>query len=224
MTIIRLRDDYRPMSNSEDDQKTWLEELLVKHSITATELARRADIHPSTLTRFLSPEGRDGHVLSIRTIRKIEKTLQHSPTEQRLREMAHFAEPEARPYELDGIEASPVRAALQALKTGRNGVEIWEIGNDTLEGIRLFRGDLLTVDNNAIAMPGDIVCAQKYDRANRGRPETIFRLYEPPFLLTGSMDPELRKPLAVDGQNVIVTGVVVARFSPRTMLRGRAAA
>ncbi len=60
----------------------------------------------------------------------------------------------------------------------------------------------------------DVVCAQVYDWA-RGKAETVFRLYEPPYLLSSTTDPKLLRPLVVDDDVVMIKGVVVASLRSR---------
>lgn len=52
-----------------------------------------------------------------------------------------------------------------------------------------------------------------YDRT--GRAETIFRLYEDPFLVAATLDKGLMKPHLIDNDRVVVRGVVIASFRER---------
>lgn len=222
MTIIHRGTMVQAMIDPAKDQREWLTALLDQLGITATELARRADLNPSTLTRFLQPDGRDGHVLSMRTVRKIEEVAGNIRINRKAIRPG-LSDAEAMPYELAPGSLSPLKSAILALKAGRNGVDAWQVETDLLASLRIFRGDVLMVDLNAVAQSGDIVCAQVYNwPANRA--DTVFRLYEPPFLLSGSATGDLRKPLAVDGSNVVIRGVVVARLSSRDLLRDTQAA
>ncbi len=199
------------MSGFDADQRRWLRNLLEKHNLNATDLARRAGLNPSTLTRFLQGE-RDGHMLSQRTVKKIEEVTSRSapPSRSSFEEDAHLYDPAA-------VSGSFLYAAIEAMKSGRNGLDAWVIGTDDLEGIRLYRGDVLLVDQNVEAKAGDLVCAQIVDwKSNTAR--TAFRLYQPPYLLAGSLSPRLRQPEVPDGRNITIRGVVMARLSPRDML------
>lgn len=198
------------MTGYDQDQRQWIQRILDRQGITPTELARRAGLDPSTLTRFMGGE-RDGHMLSARTVRKIEKVAE--PRETKREE----AREEAVPYVAGGMPPSATSAAIAAIKAGRNGVDAWVVSTDDLESLRIFNADILIVDFNAEPRVGDIVCAQIYDW-QKGGAKTVFRLYEPPFLLSGSMATAARRPEAVDGRNVQIRGVVVARLSGRDML------
>jgi hypothetical protein len=213
MTVIHSQRIFTRMADPNTDQREWLNGLLRRFGLTATELARRAELNPSTLTRFLQPGGREGHELSARTIRKIEESLNLARDAAGPVLLSGFSESEAR--QLTSMEGVPpdIRAAAAALKAGRNGVDVWEIRSSGLEAIRLYAGDLVIVDLNAQVMPRDRVCAQVYDHA-RGTARTVFRLWEPPYLLAGSTE----RPDVVDGRNVVIAGVVIAALSPRNLL------
>jgi SOS-response transcriptional repressor LexA len=74
-------------------------------------------------------------------------------------------------------------------------------------------GDILIVDLAAIPQAGDVVSAHVngFGLIN----QTIFRIYEPPSLVSATFDPTLRKPLPVDQDLVRLTGVVVGSFRER---------
>lgn len=210
MTFIHKPPITGFMTGYDQDQRAWIQGILDREGITPTELARRAGLDPSTLTRFMGGE-RDGHMLSARTVRKIEAvTVVKPPQPSGMRE-------DAVPYSAEAVPPSPLGAALAAMRSGRNGLDAWLVTSRKLEGLRIFEGDILMVDLNAEPRPGDVVCAQIYDWQHGGA-QTVFRLYEPPFLLSGDMTGPARRPEAVDGRNIQVRGVVVARLSPRDML------
>lgn len=223
MTIIHSPRMFVAMDHM-DDQRAWLEELLKKLGITATELARQANLNPSTLTRFLQPNGRDGHMLSARTVQKIRDVTQHMLRDRRAGPgLAGFAEDP--PRLVDNIAELPAELAraIAAMRAAGNAIDAWEIRSDALSGLRIHRGDVLMVDMNATAQAGDIVCVQKYDW-NRQTAETVFRLFEPPYLLTGQITGPARRPDVADNQTTVIRGVVIARLSPRGMLSAPAAA
>lgn len=62
---------------------------------------------------------------------------------------------------------------------------------------------------------GDIVCAQAYDWSNPRETETLWRIYERPFLVAATRDAAFRKPVLVDGDKIIIKGVVTAIFRAR---------
>ena len=65
------------------------------------------------------------------------------------------------------------------------------------------------------ALSGDVVCAQVYDWST-GRAETVFRIFEPPYLVSASSDPQFLRPLVVDDDKVHIKGVVIQTYRSRS--------
>jgi SOS-response transcriptional repressor LexA len=86
-----------------------------------------------------------------------------------------------------------------------------------MEDAGYMPGDILIVDLNAEPERGDCVCAQLY-RWQVGTAETIFRIYEEPYLLAATRHPDLRKPLLVDNDRVVIKGVVTEILRARKRL------
>ena len=199
------------------DQHGYIERVMQRTGWTQTELAARAGLDPSTLSRFLASGG-SGRALRATTIRKIEGVSgmmfpnagaalpggQPSAT--------GFAEQEAEP--LDPGRHAPLRSVIDALvRNGRN-VDPWVLRSPALEGAGYRPGDILIVALGETPLAGDVVCAQVYDWT-AGRAETVFRLFHPPYLLAASADPALMLPLVVDGMRVVIKGVVTTTIRNR---------
>lgn len=200
-----------------DEQKAWIASILDVTGWTPTDLARRASVHQTTLTRFLAdPTGKA--TLSARTVAAITEVTGFEPyaranPEARRATIAPIGdgEPMARDIELfrDDLDG-----ALRALISGRNDVFPWRIKSRALEMAGFIPGDVAIIDMNAAPKRGDAVCAQVYDWPN-GRAETVLRLFEPPYLVTATADPTLRRPHYVDDEKVVIKGVVTAMLRPR---------
>jgi SOS-response transcriptional repressor LexA len=193
-----------------DEQRQWLAKLLAATNEAPTALALRAGLAPTTLTRFLNnPE--HATALSARTISLLEKAtgLRYgSAMPQLLRER------EAEPYKFD--EAADIVGDMVASVVGRaNGVDPWLLRSRALEAAGYKDGDVLIVDLNAAAKPGDVVCAQVYEWS-KGKAETVFRIWEPPALVSATHDASLRRPLIVDQDKIMIRGVVIASVRRRT--------
>jgi hypothetical protein len=52
-----------------------------------------------------------------------------------------------------------------------------------------------------------VVCAQVYQWPS-GTAQTVFRIFEPPYLVAATDDPTERRPLLIDNNQVTVKGVV----------------
>ncbi|RVK75449.1 hypothetical protein CN154_15205 [Sinorhizobium meliloti] len=175
------------------------------------ELARRTKTNPSTFAKFRNDPDNKA-MLEDATIARIEeatgiKAYEHSVSGK----PRGLAEQESSRYDAEPMQT--IDGAVQALKAGRNGVEPWILRSRCLEHVGYLPGDVMMVDLNARPDVGDVVCALVYDRT--GRAETVFRIFEDPFLVAATMDPNLMKPLLIDNDRVIVSGVVVASFRER---------
>lgn len=170
------------------------------------ELARRTGIDASTFSRFKNDKANMAQ-LEPATITLMEEAagLRYG-TEAGA---SQFDEPEASLYTAEGGE---VALAVRALKAGRNGIDPWVLNSRGLETAGYLPGDVVMVDLNAMPRAGDVVCAQVY---SRGQAETIFRIYEEPFLVAATFDASKFKPLLVDNARVLIRGVVTACFRER---------
>lgn len=196
--------------------RAWLRKLPSAIGKSLTAVAKEINISPSTLTRPLK-EGDDGtSTLHANTIQKVVDRFGIAPpadvTAAPLsgrRELQGFGE-EAQPYQ--SRSGDPVEAALRALGAGRT-VAPWTLGTRALEFAGYMPGDVVLVDlANASPQPGDAVCAQVYDWQNN-RTETIMRVFERAsgvnLLVAKTADMTIRQPHVVDGEKVVIKGVLL---------------
>lgn len=190
-----------------DEQRDWLGKVIATTGIAPTTLAQKAGLAPTTLTRFLNnPE--HASALSARTISAVEKL-----TGVRFgAEPSHLGmrEEEASPFDV-GAEtelANRVRPLLRG-----NAMHAWTLQSRALETAGYHPGDILLVDFNAEAMSGDVVCAQIYD-FKRMKAETVFRLFEPPYLHSATFDRSQMTPILID-RNVGIKGPVILSLRAR---------
>lgn len=196
------------MPVSKEEQVAWVRAVAAYLGVSLTELARRARLAPSTLQRPLNDPQFDG-MMSGRTLAAVGDVAGLRPFEYPTRP-GGMAEAEAEPYRageaVNALEANLDRA-VRELTQGRNGRDPWLIKGFALENAGVLPGDIAIVDLNRQPQPKDIVCAQIYQWSHM-KAETVFRIYEPPFLLTASQRLGSSPPLTVDGQNIVVRGVV----------------
>lgn len=210
------------VENARDRQKAWIGSILSSTGWTLTDLARRAGIHQTTLTRWWNDD-LEKATLSTRTVSQIETAtavpLGGAVDPTRMAGPSAFGDGEKLPpteFLRDDIEA-----AVRGMIAGRNNMFPWRVKTRALEAVGFLPGDILVVDQNAVPEAGDAVCAQVYDFP-AGRPEglprraeTVLRLYEPPHLVAATAQPGLRRPYYVDNRTVAIVGVVVGMFRPR---------
>lgn len=199
------------MQNRRDEQIAWIKAVAAHLGVSLTQLARRAKLAPSTLQRPLNDPQWDG-MLSDRTLAAVGAVVGLKPMEFPARPFggAGFGEPEAVPFEFEqkgGAIDSNIDRAVRELTRGRNGRDPWVLQTHALEMSGYLPGDIVIVDLNVQPRAEDVVCAQIYDWS-RMKAETVFRLYQPPYLMTNSMRVGPQKPIPVDGNQVVIRGVV----------------
>lgn len=202
-------------------QMAWLDAVRTRTGLSLTQIARSADLHPSSVTQFYNNERRGG-MLSALTIRRISDATGVPATPAILGETGSaaaggFREPEAATFDFAG--ATPELAAMVAAATAAPHVVPWELRSRALEFAGFMPGDILLVDLNARPQRGDVVCAQFYDPRGSGA-EIVFRLYEPPFLVAHGPDEAHRRPRLVDDATVAIMGVVTMTLRRRRQLAG----
>lgn len=197
--------------------RAWLKEVLDRTGETPTGLARKAGLAQSTLTRFMNND--DAPLLGLRSISKIAMAANTSPPGFALDHQIEtaaggggFAEPEAVPlaqFLPNGDQR--LDAIIELIKGKRKSADPWVLKSDVLKFAGYLPGDVVIVDLATVPAAGMIVCAQVYLWA-RGTAETIFRIYEPPYLVAATDAPHVRRPLLVDNNHVVIKGVVTESF------------
>lgn len=200
------------MEPTREEIRQWLEAALKKTNETPSALARRAGLATTTLTRFLN----DPHapMLTLRSLAKVAHAADIQPLglpqKKIVPSAGYLSESEAEPYRF-GDEGT-LDLAIKALIGDRTAADPWLIKTRSLDLAGLLPGDIVIVDLNERAVSGDVVCAQAY-QWEKSLAETVFRLYEPPYLVAATSDAalaaSLRKPLLVDHDAIIIKGVVI---------------
>lgn len=203
------------MSHDPADQRRiiseWLKEIEQSTGMTFGHIAKIAGVASSTVYRAANRPDYP-HVLSTQTLTKISRAvgieLPHFVDEWI--KPGGFAAPEAVPYLYDGPD--DFDRLVKGFIGERPGIDPWTVKTRALEAAGTLPGDIAVVDLNASPRAGDVVVAQVYDPAT-GRAETVWRIYEPPFLMPAARDPRGLKPTHQD--NVAIRGVVIGTFRPR---------
>jgi antitoxin component of RelBE/YafQ-DinJ toxin-antitoxin module len=208
----RQRITHLPSADRETSRqhRDFVRRVVKRTGKAATRIAKELGIAPSTLTRLLREPDDSTSTLHARTLRMLEEfsglTLGSGNEPAGAPGTPGFRE-EAVPF--DAKSADPaLSAAIKALTAGRKAADAWTIKTRSLERVGFMPGDVVIVDLGMRAQAGNAVCAQVYD-VRSGTAETVMRLYEPPYLLTASLDENLRRPLVVDDEQVVIKGVVL---------------
>lgn len=199
------------------DRKAWLRAVARHMNLSLSELALKSGLAASTVTRYMNDAtGR----LSI-TERSVEAISRFSGVPQHVlpgeKSVPGLGESEAIPYETYTLsEPLPdwVRAAVEAARSGRNGVHAWIMKGWALDLLGVLPGDVLMIDQNRRPRSGDVVCVQLTDAATGGV-ETVFRRYEPPYVVGHSAKMGVLRPELVDDDRVVIMGVETGIIRPR---------
>jgi hypothetical protein len=183
-------------------QRAWLRRVMQITGLKATPLAKRAGLSPSTLLRALDNE--NPTLLDTRSINKIV-------------DKCGVAGPET--YAHRGQEPGPgfAESGLEIISDEENelfaGAPMtptqgrWHVRTRLLELAGCLPGDDLLADSAVSPERDDIVVARE---VTENGPEMILRVYDPPYLLTATIDrDERKKPLLVDHSRVSIWGTVV---------------
>lgn len=196
-----------------DRQKAWLAAAQTASGVSMTELARRANLHPGTLNRFMNDDGR-AQLLSVQTIANVAESAEYAvpPHVLGAEPATGFREPDAAPYETGGND--PLKAAIDALCTTPNRFS-YEVRSDALvhEGVR--PGDIVIIDMAETPDAGEIACAQFYARSPQERTETVLRILSGRYLLAAGPMAANREPRPRDDASVQVMGTVIATLRRR---------
>lgn len=113
----------------------------------------------------------------------------------------------------DTARPSRVRDMAELLGGGKAGVDIWVVRGRAMSLQGYMEGDFLLVDARepSRAKSGDVVIAQAYDW-QQGSATTLLRRFEPPVLVSASPDAADQRAYVVDGNNVVIRGIVVASW------------
>jgi len=206
----------RPTSRERRDEisrqhREYVERIMAEKQMKATPLAEAAGLAASTLTRVL----KEGNTRPLSTD-TLSKLYAYSGIQFYLGGEPHGPHGLAEEaVEFDAESGDPaVSDAIKALIGNREAVYRTIISR-ALECRGYLPGDTVIVDLGRKPAPGDIVWAEVY-KLGRSAPETVMRIYAPPFLAVATLDQKLR-PIVVDDARVIIKGVVLPhRLRPGT--------
>jgi transcriptional regulator with XRE-family HTH domain len=201
----------RNRMTAEEEQRAYLLGVLAKTGWSQTQLAQRAALDPSTLSRFLGG-GRAGHALRASTLAKIAAASGVPLEGEAPAPLAGFAEAEATPLRLE--TRSDIAAIIAGLAAPGRAIDPWTLNSRALESAGYRPGDVLLVALDEVPLLGDVVCAQIYDWA-KGGARTVFRLYQPPYLIAATSDPGLMRPFESSDASTAIKGVVIASIRRR---------
>ncbi|MGL4397619.1 MAG: hypothetical protein ACRCS9_13850 [Hyphomicrobium sp.] len=202
------------MSNTKDDRavKVWLEAAIKYSGLRPTPFAKKVGLSASTVVRALDPE--NPTELDSRSITKIVENL-GIPGPYTDRSGTPSRGPGFAEDELGVPDSQPPTFAGEPLTPNQY---VREIRTRALELEGYPPGALALFDMSMGPRAGDAVAANIYN-LQRGSAETVFRLYDPPYLISRSTDRSVQaKPQLVDNERVKIMAVVTKTL----LIRGAA--
>lgn len=190
--------------------RTWLENVIASHGVTARKVAVQSGIAPSTIYRALE-EGGD-FVMSTTILAKISNAFgEPMPTGMG----GAAAQVPARGFADLDLVAYVGPAPDMPTRPEDNHYRA-RVMSDVLNLEHIRPGDVLDFDMSIEPRAGDIVVAQHYNRATAA--ETVLRVYQPPYLLTRSSNPAIdQRPMLVDNERVKIMGTFVRLVRDRAI-------
>jgi hypothetical protein len=210
-TMSLVTAEYPDLPRDEEtsrQHREYIRRVIAHTRKPPTRIAKEVGVAPSTLTRLLKDDSTS--TLHARTISRLQEYSGVSFFGADPSAPASFrglAE-DAIPFEIKDADPA-LSAAIKALIGGRKAADPWTMRTRSLERRGYLPADIVIVDLGRAPEAGDAVCAQVYDW-RRGAAETVMRVYDPPYLLEASFEEQLRKPLVVDNEQVIIKGVLLA--------------
>lgn len=192
-------------------QLSWLRGVLAHEKKSPTAFALELGLAQNIFTRFL-----DAASTALLSVGTIEQIVSHTgfpgPDDRGASPGLGFGEGSQVDFAALRSEAPSHAKLLLGLTEKRPSATPWRLSTRALEGVGYRQGDLVIVEQGIAPVRGDAVCAQIY--AGRTA-RTVFRVYEPPYLLAASLDPDLRSPILIEDGRVLIMGVVTEMLRVR---------
>lgn len=197
----------RPLTEPQLATRAFIQRVLDAKGWTSNRLAKEAGLSPATIHRAMND---DRFVTSTTTLDKIARAagMTWQMSGARSTGQGGFAEVEAARFTAEADIPDSLRP------DDHEGV--WRLATRAAELAGYLPGDLVLVRQGVEPRAGDLVCVQVYN-LQMDTAETIWRIYEPPYVVPRTMDPAVSaKPLLVDGERVMIWGVVMRALRVRT--------
>lgn len=185
--------------------RDWIAAIVSKKQITRTELARRAGLSHSTISRATSD---DDYRINFRadTISKLAEIGGILPpaaiAQGEAGSAQGFAEPEATPW------------GGQPDKNLGPGQSIWTVHTQAMSPMGLMPGDRFILDQSMTPQTRDIIMVQVYDHQT-GSAESLLRVFADGFAVTPLYLVDGSPRIWIDGTHATVMGVVIESWRTR---------
>lgn len=212
LVLLPMEDDDDIRIFLRDQSREWLNHVSESTGWSINAIAKRARVSVANLNKLVNQPDFP-HPMSETVKIKISRATGidlpgDEPKATPSAPKQGMKEPEARPFVLQSADIER-----------KNGVDWWKINTNLLDAEGILSGDLVEIDLNATPKPNDCVIAQMTVGGGK-EVETIVRKFEPPMLTCHTVARQYPKPEYVDGERIIIMGVVT---EVRRVLRSTAA-
>jgi len=190
---------------SRDRVRAWISEIRQRFRAEIPDIAGRAKVASSTIYRWLD----DTHPFnpSLTSLRKIAVAY-GVPLPDAKAPAADETSGDVETYAANDDQVEPPLKPTP-------GQTVFRVRSRALELAGYLPGDAILVDPRTPARSGDAVCAQ-IQNLETGELENRLRVYEAPYLLTRTMDPQSNdRPIYVDNERAKIIGPIVKAMRVR---------
>lgn len=209
--------DAAPMANGDKKSKgvSALTHWREARGLSQTQLGKKAGIDQPSMSRFERGTRRPSTAQTV----ALADALGIDPRELLPRRSADHATGQSSGRPMAGAVSPAAPNVLQRLAesiaavASRPGFDLWQVRDRSMQTAGYLPGDFMLVrqlgeEGADMLHVGDAVIAQVVSPAS-GEAATVFRRFDPPFLMPASLDPEDKPVLGIDAQ---IRGKVVASW------------
>lgn len=189
-----------------ETQLQQLRDLLRRHGLKPTTLAKRAGVSPSTVTRKFDVN--DTGVFDPPTWAKLFRAVGEEPPGMADAAQAPVAtESETVPLSTQDV-GNDLEVAVRAIVAGRPHLSAWTVAGRGLDALGYVPGDVVVLNSETEPRVGDVVMASLLNYRSPSASRNVLRLFHGSQLLGASSEARHLVPIPLHPEWVAVRGVV----------------
>ncbi|QTG12922.1 hypothetical protein G6M86_06555 [Agrobacterium tumefaciens] len=183
--------------------RDWLQSIMTERNMSPIELAKFVGVSPTTIYRAIDVGSE--FTTTTKTLEKVASKVGRQPPGPSYLD-AHHIRPLNSP---SGLEAIDVPRNLITLTADEHRLLAYRILDRSLELEGYLPGDIVVIDEDVAPSAGDIVCVDLSSQRPGGAGR-VLRLFEPPYLMSRSIDRRVEPaPILLD-RSVEIKGTATA--------------
>ncbi|MGN8170466.1 helix-turn-helix domain-containing protein [Agrobacterium sp. 22117] len=183
--------------------RDWLQSIMTERNMSPIELAKFAGVSPTTVYRAIDVNSE--FTTTTKTLEKIATAVGRQPPGPTYLDADHI-----KPWNsVSGLEAVDVPNGLILPAALDHHFQAYRILDRSLELEGYLPGDIVVIDEDVAPSAGDIVCVDLSGQRPGGS-SRVLRLFEPPYLMSRSIDRRIEPaPILLD-RSVEIRGTATA--------------